>query len=152
MMSPEFREIFFQIGACHNECGCGRINFGGRAHWTWEEGEYEGMQEMAKNAPDRYVYHKDDDGVRVGEGLNGVPIVEDCPCGMGDIIEQFWWDRCMDVTRYLKARAKREAEDISTKYLGGSSAAVALEDLAKLSREAARRAVDAHKRLTGSSP
>ena len=151
-MTAEFHTVFNSAGGCSLECTCGRTHFGDRGHWTWNEGEYEHLEQMAKEKPDQYVYHEGFDGVSSMEVPGGSIYVEDCPCNYGEWLEDWLWHNSTYITAYLKARALRLSQGLAETAFGASSAAEALAQFHVLQDEAERRTDDACYRLTGKPP
>ena len=112
MASKIFEEVFdSHCGGIVRDCSCGITHFDTyNQGCDWEEGELEGLEENAKNNPDRYRGH--DHSIGTME-IGGHEIVFGCTCDLADKYEKFILNHAVQLKEYLNQRAKmlRERAD-----------------------------------------
>lgn len=103
--SEVFREVFHSgHGSCEITCACGRTHFDTSTNngWSWEEGEFEELVKKSKEEPDKYI---GEDGTVTSMMINGLEVVEGCPCDVAKKYELFLIHNAEKVARYLNRRA-----------------------------------------------
>lgn len=119
-MGKQCSELFFDVfdshcSGCLRTCTCGITHFDGYNVWDWEDGELEGLQKKAKEAPEHYIEH--DYAVSTME-VHGVEIVDGCTCDLARRYESFILNHTKQLAAYLNKRAvalKEEAAAIEVK-------------------------------------
>jgi hypothetical protein len=107
--SDRFARIFdSHCGGCRRQCICGRQHFDFSDNgWTWEDGELERLEAMAKKEPDIYIGH---DGTIGTMEIDGVDIVYDCKCDNAAKYERFILAHAEQLAEYLRDLVRRDLE------------------------------------------
>jgi hypothetical protein len=113
--SQLFRSLFDSgSGGCVRECVCGRTFFDNSDEndWTWEEGELERFQQLAKDKPDKCIPVN---GAIGTIAIMDIEIVYECPCNASLQYEEFINRHEKQIAKYLNSKAKeleKKASDI----------------------------------------
>lgn len=109
--SDEFMGAVCNAGSIVADCEfCGRTHFVDE-HWgDFEEGEFENLMKKYEEDPDKYVFNNEYSSVSLGY-LDGKQVVWGCPCNAGSRYEEFMWNHRYIFRDYIKAKAKKIAEN-----------------------------------------
>lgn len=103
--SDLFGSVFHSgSGGCVRDCTCGRTHFDTDQNngWTWDEGEFEGLEAKAKGDPDRYIGQY---GTVTTMEIGGESIVHGCPCNRAARYEKFINTHARMLAEYLNKKA-----------------------------------------------
>ena len=101
----------FMDAFCNNlGSPCVSCEFCGRVHFTHEDDDYVGLCAKSAAEPEKYIEDQENDSIAWGY-LEGKQYVWRCPCDSGHRFERFIWAHREGIVEYIKARAKREAEE-----------------------------------------
>lgn len=104
MSSHEFDDAF-----CTHNSAAIKCEHCGRTHFTHEAEDVNVLRAAAKTDP-LIVEDVLDDSIGWGH-LGGKQYAYQCPCRAADRYEEWVWEHKEEITDYLRARAKKEADE-----------------------------------------
>ncbi len=103
--SEEFWDAIISGSTVLVDCGfCGRTHYSTEEPQSYDEGEFEELQEKHNRDPNRFIEHAE--FVHYGT-LDGKNIVYGCPCESASFYENLIWKNKGVISKYLSARADK---------------------------------------------